>query len=217
MIAKILPALDSFPYFTIEAVKQLLGDEYAAGSIPTALYRWMRTGQVIQLKKGIYMTRRFHDLHATDADFPLAVSAILIPNSYVSLEFILQAGGILTEVTHPVTAVTQKQTRVIQNTLGTFSYRHIRDVLYTGFTFSNYQGIPFARASLAKSLFDHLYFRPFNSTWRSPAHPISEDLRLNLDEFSATDRREFAGYVASSRSAKMSLILNNLEKTVWHP
>ena len=44
-----LSSLDSFPYFTIEAVKQLLGDEsVAAGTIQTALYRWMKAGQIIR-------------------------------------------------------------------------------------------------------------------------------------------------------------------------
>lgn len=57
-----LSSLESFPYFTIEAEKQLLGDESAAaGTIQTALYRWMKSGQIIQLKKDVYMTRRFFE------------------------------------------------------------------------------------------------------------------------------------------------------------
>jgi len=52
MKSEILSSLESFPYFTIEAVKQLLDDEsVAAGTIQTALYRWMKAGQIIQLKK----------------------------------------------------------------------------------------------------------------------------------------------------------------------
>jgi hypothetical protein len=116
MKTKILSFLDSQPYFTIEGAKQLLGDEStASGTIQTALYRWMKSGTVIQLKKGVYMTRRFYELHRADADFSLAVSAILIPQSYVSLEFILQRNALLTEVTYPISAITLKNTKVIEN------------------------------------------------------------------------------------------------------
>ena len=124
--------LDSLPYFTIEAIRQLMGDENAAaGTIQTALYRWMKAGQIIQLKKGVYMTRRFFELHRADEDFAPAVSALLIPQSYLSLEYILQRSAILSDITYPVSAITLKQTRVFENKLGTFTYRNIKeDLLY---------------------------------------------------------------------------------------
>jgi len=138
MKSEIISSLESFPYFTIEAVKQLLDDEsVAAGTIQTALYRWMKAGQIIQLKKGVYMTRRFFEAHRADADFAPMVSAILIPQSYLSLEYILQRNAILTEMTYPVTAVTLKQTRVFENKLGTYTYRNIKANLYQGFIFPN--------------------------------------------------------------------------------
>lgn len=97
MKSRILSALEPFPYFTFEAVKQLLGNESAAaGTMQTALYRWMKAGQIIQIKKGVYMTRRFFEQHRTEADFAPMVSAVLMPQSYLSLEYILQRNAILT-------------------------------------------------------------------------------------------------------------------------
>jgi hypothetical protein len=216
MKTAILASLDSFPYFTIEAVKQLLGDESAAaGTIQTALYRWMKTGNVIQLKKSVYMTRRFYELHRADTDFTPAISAILIPQSYISLEFILQRNAILTDVTYPVSAVTLKNTRLIQSKLGTFTYHHIKGNLYLGFTISDYLGISFAQATVAKALFDFLYFRSWSGKNRSPSFNLSEELRLNLEEFSADDQDEFAEFVEMSKSRKMDNILRNLKRTVW--
>lgn len=212
----ILSSLDSFPYFTIEAVKQLLGDECAAaGTIQTALYRWMKAGQIIQLKKGVYMTRRFYENHRADADFAPMISAILIPQSYLSLEYILQRNGVLTEMTYPVSAITLKQTRVFENKMGTFSYRNIIADLYLGFTFSEYLGIPFAQATVAKALFDFLYFRPWSAKGRSAIVDLAEELRLNVEEFSEKDQVEFAAYVEIRKSRKMDRILKNLRKTVW--
>ena len=212
----ILSSLDSFPYFTLEAVKQLLGDEsVAAGTIQTALYRWMKAGQIIQLKKGVYMTRRFFEQHRADADFAPMVSAILIPQSYLSLEYILQRNAILTEMTYPVTAVTLKQTRVFENKLGTFSYRNIKADLYQGFIFSEYMGIPIAQATAAKALFDFLYLRPWKGGRRLAGYDLAEDLRLNLEDISENDRVEFAAFVEISKSKKMDQIMKNLRKTVW--
>ncbi len=211
-----LSSLESFPYFTIEAVKQLLGDEsVAAGTIQTALYRWMKAGQIIQLKKGVYMTRRFFEQHRADVDFAPMVSAILIPQSYLSLEYILQRSAILTEMTYPVTAVTLKQTRVFENKLGTFTYRNIKTDVYQGFKFSEYMGIPIAQATMAKALFDFLYLRPWKGSKRLAGYDLVEDLRLNLEDFSENDQVEFSTFVEISNSKKMDQILKNLRKTVW--
>jgi predicted transcriptional regulator of viral defense system len=209
-------SLESFPYFTIEAVKQLLGDEsVAAGTIQTALYRWMKAGQIIQLKKGVYMTRRFFEQHRADADFAPMVSAILIPQSYLSLEYILQRSAILTEMTYPVTAVTLKQTRVFENKLGTFTYRHIKADLYQGFLFSENMGMPIAQATAAKALFDFIYLRPWKGSKRLVDYDLAEDLRLNLEDFSESDQVEFATFVEISNSKKMEQTLKSLRKTVW--
>ena len=98
-----------------------------------ALYRWVKAGHLIALKKGVYMHRRFYERHRQEAAFSPVVSAILLPQSYLSLEYVLQQHGILTEITYPVTAITIKNTRTITNSLGTFVYRHIQPGLYQGF------------------------------------------------------------------------------------
>jgi len=218
MKASTLSSFDTSPYITTEAVKQLLGDELvAAGTIQTALYRWMKAGHLIQLKKGVYMPRRFYEMHRADEYFAPAISAILIPLSYVSLEYILQRYAALTEITYPVSAVTLKQTRVIENKLGTFTYRNIKHNLYKGFTIINYMGIPFAQATVAKALFDYLYLRPWRRRGRFVSYDLIEDLRLNLDEFLEEDQIEFASFVEMSKSRKMDQILKILRKTVWRP
>jgi hypothetical protein len=139
----------------------------------------------------------------------------LIPQSYVSLEYILQRNAILTNVTHPVSAIILKQTRVFENKLGTFTYRNIKEDFYKCFTISDYLGIPFAQVTVAKALFDYLYLRPWKSRGRLASYDLAEELRLNLDDFSAKDRVEFVELVEMSKSRKMDRILKNLRKTVW--
>jgi predicted transcriptional regulator of viral defense system len=216
MKKEILSAFNQIPFFTIEAVKQLYrGEPYSNDSVRKALYRWVKAGHVIQLKKGVYMTSHFYEQHRSDVDFSAAISAILIPQSYVSLEYVLQRHAILSEITYPVTAVTIKHARVIENTLGTFAYRNIKEDLYTGFEIFEYMGIPFSQASLSKALFDYLYLRPLPRTRLSADFDLAEELRLNIDDFSEQDQTRFSEFVEISKSKKMHKILKNFRSTVW--
>ena len=163
------------------------------------------------------MTRKFYEQHRGDYLFTRAISTILLPHSYISLEFILQQYNILTEVTYPITCITTKNTRRIVNEIGIYWYRNIRPDLYRGFTISEYFGIRVAEASLGKALFDYLYLRPLPVAYRSIKLNLAEELRLNLDELSTMDQDEFSRFVDESRSRKMDYILNNFRRNVWHP
>ncbi|MBE0411628.1 MAG: hypothetical protein IBX69_18025 [Anaerolineales bacterium] len=217
----ILSAFEGLPYFTIKGLRQIAGDDVVDDAhARTALYRWVKAGHLIALKKGVYMHRRFYEQHRQDAAFAPAVSAILLPQSYLSLEYVLQQHGILTEITYPVTAITIKNTRTITNALGTFVYRHIQPDLYFGFQIMEAYGVPYAQASAARGLFDYLYLRPLPADLESQRYNLAEELRLNLEEFTWEEREKFAEYVFKSETirkggAKMRQIMNNLEIHVW--
>jgi hypothetical protein len=219
----VLSVFENLPYFTIAGFRQIAGDEVTdADHARIALYRWVKNRRLIPLKKGVYMHRSFYERHRQEAAFSPVVSAILLPQSYLSLEYVLQQHGILTEITYPVTAITIKNTRTITNPLGAFVYRHIQPDFYKGFQIAESYGIPYAQASLAKALFDYLYLHPFPENLKPQDYNLAEELRLNLDEFTSTERAEFAGYVETSGKVKMGRmkmhsILKNLEFHVWQP
>lgn len=212
----ILSPFENFPYFTMEGFRQIAGEQVSDDAhARTALNRWVKAGHLIALKRGVYMHRRFYEKRRPEAAFSSVVSAILLPQSYLSLEFVLQKYNILTEITYPVTAVTGKNTRTITNPLGSFVYRHIRPELYTGFEIREAYGIPYAQASLAKALFDFLYLRPMAVNTLSLHNNLAEELRLNLDELTGQDRNEFIHYIAASKVSKMIRVLKNLEVHGW--
>ena len=212
----ILESFDQIPYFTIASYKQISGaDDSQSQFVREALSRWVKSGHIIRLKKSIYMTRRFYEAHQSDVSFAPAVSAILTPQSYVSLEYILQRSGVLTDVTYPITAVTPKNTRKIENMIGTFVYRHIKLPLYTGFSQENYFGVVYSQASPSKALFDYLYYRTLPRRVRTQKVNLAGDLRLNIEGFSQEMRNEFGEFVKNSGSRKMAYILDNLQRTVW--
>lgn len=212
----LLTSFEHLPYFTIEGFKQVLNvGEGQAQSARQTLSRWAKRGHVLRLKKGIYMTRRFYELHQGETDFAPAISAIILPQSYLSLHFILQRASILTEVTYPVTAITTKNTRTIKNSIGFFDYHHISLGLYTGFSQREYHGVLYNQASVAKALFDYLYLRPLPRQLQTHKYNLAEDLRLNIGELSYNDREEFVNYIIFSDSQKMSFILENFQRTIW--
>ena len=211
-----LKPLENIPYFTIMGFKQVLAaDESDTQLVREMLSRWVKAGHVIRLKKGVYMTRRFYETHQNHASFMPAVSTILLSQSYVSLEYVLQRASVLTEVTYPITAVTPKNTRSLKNALGTFDYRHVRSTLYTGFSQETFYGAVFNQASLAKGLFDYLYLRPLKRGLRTHKLNLADELRLNLDAFSSHEMDEFEHYIELSKSPKMMFIHENLRRTVW--
>ncbi|MEO7840207.1 MAG: hypothetical protein ABIU06_12740 [Anaerolineales bacterium] len=214
MKTDLLSPFEAIPYFTIQGFRQATGME-SPDQTRMLLYRWAKAGHIMPLKKGVYMTRRFYEQHGKDPAFTAAVSSILLPQSYLSLDYVLQQNNILTEITFPITCITMKNTRKIKNRIGTFWYRNIREDLYCGFAFTEYSGIRFAQASVAKALFDYLYLRPLPAVYRTSKFDLAEELRLNLEEFAPKDRDEFARYIEKSASRKMNEILDNFRKTIW--
>jgi predicted transcriptional regulator of viral defense system len=213
---ELLTPFEPLPYFTIEGFRQIIGKKNPEQT-RMLLYRWSKAGDILALKKGVYMTSQFFARHSGDPAFMAAISVILLPHSYLSLEYILQKYSILTDITYPVTAVTTKNTRKIINKLGTFWYRSIRPDMYYGFAISEYHGIRIAQARIAKALFDYLYLRTIPIAFSQGNTNLAEELRLNLDEFSRSGQDEFARYVESSRIRKMRLILENFKRNVWRP
>ena len=75
MKTDLLLPFETIPYFTIEAFKQS-SDMDSPHAVRTLLHRWSQAGHILTLKKGVYMTRRFYELHQTDdSRCGIAVSA----------------------------------------------------------------------------------------------------------------------------------------------
>jgi predicted transcriptional regulator of viral defense system len=214
MKTDLLTPFERIPYFTIQGFRQAAGMEKPAQA-RLLLHRWVKAGHLLALKKGLYMTRHFYELHQRDEGLLPAVSAILLPHSYLSLEFVLQRHSLLTEVTYPVTAITPGNTRRVVNELGTFWYRSLHPDLYYGYQVLEYYGLRYAQATSAKALFDYLYLRPLAALARRRDFDLAEELRLNLGELALPERQEFQAHVEASRSRKMAAILDNLQRHAW--
>lgn len=212
----ILKQLDQIHFFTVESYMQVAGlGESEKAKARNRLARAVRAGQILRVKKGIYITRNFYTQYRQDERFSLVISHIINPFSYVSTLTILQKTNLLTEATYPTTAITQKNTSEVTNPTGVYTYQFIKKRLYTGFSSHEFLGLVYHTASTAKALFDFLHLKPMPRPLRAKGISIADELRVNLAMLSPEDQLEFEKYVEMSRSEKMSMILNNFKEHAW--
>lgn len=77
--------LETLPYFTIEAFKQVVGvGEDESQRVRELLSRWTKEGHILRLKRGVYMTKKFYLLHHSETELILQ-SAQLFCRSHISL------------------------------------------------------------------------------------------------------------------------------------
>ncbi len=203
--------LERKPYVTRQEVGILLGKQ--GRNLDKKLLQLLRKKELISLKKGLYSSRYYLARYkGTVEEF---IANVLYLPSYLSLEYVLQNEGLIPESVYTYTSITLKTTRTFTNEVGNFSYRHLKPKLFTGFTYESFRELYKIKiASRAKALFDWLYFIPMVQVQKNIAQVLNEDLRINWNEFTSSDRVEFARFTALADSPKMNIIqkvINRIE------
>lgn len=195
----------SFPYFT----KKLLHVSAAQFGIPAStlnsyIYKSLRDGQIISLKRNHYVTREFYEAHKTETSYLFFLANALLKPSYISLETALQYYGLFAEaVPYAVSSITTKLPRHFENRLGIYSYRNITERLFTDFKIVKKE-FEFVIASPPKAIFDYLYY--YTHGFIKNVHPdLLEDLRIDTDELVPKDKQLLTKLLKSFTSVKMRL------------
>lgn len=209
----ILSKLGGLPYFGIADVAQLLGKEEV--EVKQVLLRYLVQNKVIRIKRGHYMTREFYLSNKNDFDFVGMVASVVAPKGYLSTEYILYNHGVMTEVVMAYTGMTMSKTQRVSGQLGSYIFRHIKPELYGGYTEKLAWGVKVRTATLGKALFDYLYIRPHGWSYSAKGYDLTEDLRLNLYNWSDEDKDEFETWVSRSGSKKMMSARDNIRRYVW--
>ena len=187
---KNLKKLSNLSYFDKNTLSQFI--ELSDKSLYAVINRWIKNGEIIQLKKGFYTTRDYVDkMFGKQAYLEFIANRLKFP-SYLSLEYVLQKHSVLSESVFSITSITLKSKRVYRNKLGSFIYRSIRENLFTGYIIKKNNGFEIKEAVKAKALFDYLYLKLFRI--QSPSKKLIDSFRLNLDEFASDDKKEFNSY-----------------------
>jgi len=197
---KILVKLTKLPYFRTSHLEAFL-PYLKKTSLYQKISRWLKKGEIIELKKGYYVTKEYKEKNISDPNYLFYLANILRYPSYVSSAYILQKYDIPTEITYPITSVTTKTTRIYANSLGNFIYYSISPKLYKGYNRQLFKTEPIYVASLAKALFDYLYFKYAKRKIKADEIILRE--RLNLENFKKNDIKEFKKYCRLANKKKL--------------
>ena len=156
------------------------------------LHQWKNAGDLISLKRGIYM---FPDSKSSASE----IARNLYSPSYFSLEYALNFYGIIPEAVFEYTLVTPKATRRFVTPPGVFNYQTIKKEAFCGFDPETLM------AEKEKALVDYFYLHmaemePNDSFWR--------DSRLEANATKIDFKKTFS-YAKLFRSAKLISLLDS--------
>lgn len=202
--------LEELPYIKRNNIK-LLFEEIKDSSFGQNIKNWLKTGKLIKLKRGLYISSNYYQNCKNKEEYLAFLSSLLAYPSYISKETVLNQYGILTESVFGFSAITQGNTKNFITKVGNFSFSHIKKELFTGYKEQDFNGKKYYIASLAKALFDYLYFIKRNIKRINKA--AVAELRLNLENISIKDWLEFEGYIKIAQSEKLRRIYKILRRT----
>lgn len=211
MNRKIIKNLELLPFFSLNAFRSF--EVIRPKALYENLQRWVRSGEILRLKNGLYVTKTFVDRFQQDRSYTELIANKLAMPSYLSLEYVLQKKGLLTEATFTVTSMTLKTTRYYQNHLGSFVYHHLHSKLYWGFQQRRYGQNIIYEATPAKALFDFIYLR--QSHLDPEDISTLESMRINWSEMDSNSFRALCEMLVKSHIKKMQKMIPLL-KEMYH-
>ncbi len=189
----LLEQLKPLPHFNKSTVKQF-GKQLGLKdlTIDTYISRYLKYKEIIQLKKGLYVSADFFEKNRNDISYPFYLANIIRTPSYITSWAALQYYNLATEAIHSITSVTQKVTREYQTRAGNFAYQSIKKELFSDFSLAKGK-FDFYIASPSKALFDLIYFRTnqFRSVLAKDIKSIVGELRIDIEEMDKEEQVKF--------------------------
>jgi len=197
----LLEQVKLLPYFSKDSLFQLgkqLG--LADTTLDTYISRFLKNREILQLKKGLYISADFFGKNRSNVSYPFYLANIIRTPSYISSWSALQFYNLTTEVIHTVTSVTRKVTKSYETKAGIFTYQSIKEDLFSNFSLVQGESaggqsakFDFYIASPAKALFDLLYFKThqFRGVRLDDIKVLVEELRIDIEEMNKKERTKF--------------------------
>lgn len=121
------------------------------------LNRWVKSGKLIQLKRGTYILNEIYQKKAVNHFY---IANNLVWPSYISLEKALEHWGLIPEAVHEYTSITSKRPQSIKTKIANFSYRNIKSSLFWGYQSFTQSDLVYFIATPEKALLDLFYYHP---------------------------------------------------------
>ena len=168
--------------------------------------RWQRDGFLIKIKQGFYT---FADQKIDDYFLFLIANKIYEP-SYISLEKALKYYGLIPEEIFQITSVSTKKTNIFNNSIGSFSYRHIKESLFWGYYFISNSNQKVLIADAEKAILDYIYLHSELKT-----EDDFKELRINSNSFNENiNLDKLNKYLSKFKNKKLNKRLEVFLKTI---
>lgn len=205
-----LKDLGNFPLSTSSILPLLRGYKRPYDKIDY----WVKAGDLIQVKKGLYVLGNRISKKSPDA-FLLA-NQIYGP-SYVSMESALAFHGIIPERVYQIGSVTTKPGKTFETAMGRFDYLHVKPS-YFSFGIGNY-GNPttgyFMLASPEKALWDKIVLTS-GVLFRSKLEVmqfLEEDIRVDLSVVTDWNLDKLVTWIPfSPKKSSLQLLIKTLKE-----
>lgn len=136
----------------------LLAGDIDPGDLRRQLSRWVRSGRLVQLRRGLYALA---PPYRKTEPHPFLVANRLVRGSYVSLQSALAHHGLIPEHVPVTTSVTTGRPQHRENPFGSFEYHHCGPDRLTGYRVERLGGGQEALvATPAKALADLVHLVP---------------------------------------------------------
>jgi predicted transcriptional regulator of viral defense system len=207
---ELLSIVESEPVF--EPGLLLVGDADPE-DIQRQLTRWVGTGRLYQLRRGLYaLAPPFQKIRP----HPFLVANRLVRGSYVSLQSALAHYGMIPEYVPVTTSVTTARPGLWDTPLGRYDFRHIRGELLSGYRRSALlEGQDAFLATPEKALLDLIYLTPGADT---PEY--LQELRLHLERLDPEELERQAEAMAKPklrRAVERIVRLAEIEAAEYQP
>ena len=199
--------LEQLNYFTNEDMRKFVGTQNA----DIYLSRYTKNGDIIRLKRGIYITKKRLDLleknQRFDAYLHYIATNVLITPSYLSGEYILAKNNIIIENVYAITAITTKKTNMITNVFGRFIYKNIDEKLFWWYETKKNGDFIYFQAYPEKALLDRIRLK------KNLVLQLNyfKELRLELDHINFDRLQEFAKKFNKQKINQAFILLKKLK------
>lgn len=170
------------------------------------LSRWVKTGKIYQLRRGLYtLAPPFQK----KKPHPFVVANRLKHGSYVSLQSALAYYGLIPEYVPVVTSVTVNRPGHWDTMLGIYDFRHIKTILFKGYQLTKlYDDQEAFIATPEKGLLDLIYLQP-----NGDSKEYLSELRLqNLDILDLTKLNKLVDLFDSAKLRRAVTIISDIIK-----
>lgn len=165
------------------------------------LSRWVDSGMVIRLRRGLYTLA---DPYRKIDPHPFFLANALKPASYVSLQSALAFYGLIPEYTPVVTSITTGRPERLKTRLGMFFYSHVKKTWFAGYRRTEVSPGKYAFLAIPeKGLLDLIYLTP-------GADNLDYLRALRLQGFDRLDKRMLNKLARASGRPKLIRAAENI-------